>query len=215
MSQAPASPETPIPASRKPSARYRVTLVAVCAVLGFLGGDDLWVTLHNRAPHVLADTLDAGPHQHWLRFEGARLDLAEAINTTGTLDVQGLLAPLRLPSGGPVKVLVETREAGRIELFKQFHFAPATEAEKAAFRETHKDALLARVTVQGMRMRGLVARSNHRKLRDMARAGGLDLAPDALILVEGESPSPWRGLFFSLMGLAGLVKAFLMGRKRV
>lgn len=209
-------PSTPDPASaapRRPSLRYRATLFTVCAVLGFLGGDDLWVALQNRAPHVRVNTLEAAPHEHWLRFEGARLDIAEAINTTGTVEVQGLLAPLRAGEGGPVKVLVETRDAARIDLFKRYHFGPDTEADKAAFREQHREALLASVPVQGLRMRGLVARSNHGKLRQMAQEGGLQLAPDALILVEGETPSPWRGSFFLLVALAGLVKVVLMGRR--
>ncbi len=199
---------------RKRSVGYRATLVTVCAVLGFLGGDDLWVALQNRTPHVHQNSLDVPAGQHWLRFEGARMDLVEAINTTGTVEVQGLLAPLRLPSGGAVKVLVETRDAARIELFKRYHFGPDTEVDRAAFREQHHAELLSVVSVQGLRMRGLVARSNHGKLRDMAKEGGLDLAPDALILVEGETPSPWRGSFFLLVALAGLTKVVLMGRRK-
>lgn len=202
------------PTPSRPAIHYRVTLAAVCAVLGFLGGDDLWVALQNRAPHLLVNRLDAGTHQHWLRFEGAKVDLAEAINTTGTVDVQGLLAPLRLPQGGPVKVLLETRDAARIDLFKRYHFGPETEADKALFLEQHRNTLLAPVPVQGLRMRGLVARSNHRKLRQMAQEGGIELAPDTLILVEGETPSPWRGSFFLLVALAGIAKALLMGRPK-
>lgn len=198
----------------RPAIRYRVTLAVVCGVLAFLGGDDLWVAFQNSAPHVRVQRLDAEPHQHWLRFEGARIDLAEAINTTGTLDVQGLLAPLYLEPGGPVQVLLETRDPERITWFKRYHFGPDNDTEKAAFLAQHREALKPATPVQGLRMRGLVARSNHRKLAQLARDGGLNLAPDALILVEGERPSPWRGLFFMAVALAGAVKVWTMGRSR-
>lgn len=202
------------PAPKRPSIRYRVTLATICGVLAFLGGDDLWVFFQNRVPHVRVGSLDVPPGQHWLRFERVTVDLPEAINTTGTVEVQGLLVPLRIGERGPVKVLLETRDAARIALFTRYHFGPDTEAEKAGFLAQHRDALQARTTVQGMRMRGLVARSNHRKLRQLAQEGGLDLAPDALILVEGERPSPWRGSFFLLVALAGLVKVVHMGRQK-
>ncbi len=210
MSSPPPNPAEPTPV-RRTSVGYRVTLLTVCAVLAFLGGDDLWVVLGNRSPKVHQHSLDIPAAHHWLRIEGARLDLAEAINTSGTLEVTALLAPLRLGEG-PVKVLVETRDAARIELFKRYHLGPDTEQEKAAFRAQHGEALLAPVTVEGLRMRGLVVRSNRSKLQDMARAGGLNLAPEVLILVEGERPSPWRGGFFLLMAIAGGIKA-LRGRR--
>lgn len=171
------------------------------------------MALGNRVPHAVPIQDPIPSPWAWLELQGGRLDLAEAISTSGTVDVVALLVPLRAPEGGPVRVLVETRAPRHLELFRQLHFGPDNEDEKAAFLQAHREALLVAGPVQGLRLRGFIARSNAAKLRALAQEGGLELHPEAFILVAGGSPARLRAGFFLLVALAGLLKVLRMGRR--
>lgn len=183
-------------------------------VLGLLGIDDARVALNNRKPQVISPSELSRTEAEWLELRNAELDLEEAISTSGTLEVDALLVPLALPGGGPTRMLVETRDPRRLELFRQLHFGQDSEAQKAAFRLAQHEALHPRSTLRGLRLRGMVARSNAAKLTSLAQEGGLSLDPAAFILVEGREPSPGRGFFFLAMALAALIKAVTLLRRK-
>ena len=189
----------------------RITLAAVSLFLAILGGDDLYVGLRNPRPQVLEAPFD-GPLREWIEVRGAAYDLEEAISTSGRVELEALLVPLR--SGQrPVRIFLETRAPSRLDLFRSLHFGPDTAEEKEAFRRTHASGLKGSLSVRGLRMRGLVAASNARKLRTLVMENGLDLAPDVAILVEDQEPPRWRGYFFLAVALAGLARVGLAFRK--
>jgi hypothetical protein len=198
--------------------RLRWTFAAVCGLLLFLGGVDLLTFARNPRPRgVTAAELErGGAPARWLRVEGGEAELLEAISTSGTLELEALLVPLRSPgSSAPPRVFVETRDARALELFREYHFALDADAEREAFRR-ERASELRRVQVQvfqGMILGGLLGRSNRAKLLELARQSGFQVSEDLLILVEGKEPSPLRGAAFALLGLAGAIKLALSGRK--
>ena len=59
-----------------------------------------------------------------------------------------------------------------------------------------------------MLVAGLIARGNQQKLIKLAKETDLNIADDVIFLSEGKTPEKWRGVFFSLVGLLGLIKVF-------
>ena len=114
--------------------RFRYTLLAVCLVLLWLGWTDISFFLANRTPAQLSiQQLERfGPPRDWLQITGGRLDLEQAISTSGTLELDALLVPLKsAPDVEKLALLVETRDPGLLELFRTYHFMLDTPSEQA------------------------------------------------------------------------------------
>ena len=65
-----------------------------------------------------------------------------------------------------------------------------------------------------MLVAGLIASGNQQKLLKLAKQTGLDIADDVIFLSEGKVPGKWRGVFFTVVGLLGLVRVLTGKRER-
>jgi hypothetical protein len=102
--------------------------------------------------------------------------------------------------------MVETRSPDFLQLFKDYHFFTDTIPEKQAFRKKHTEKFRGQRDVTGMLVAGLIARGNQQKLLKLAKQTGLDIADDVIFLSERKVPGKWRGVFFVVVGLLGLVR---------
>ena len=192
--------------------RFRFTLIAVCLVLLYLGGSDLLLWFNNQSPQVLSISQleESGAPQEWLDVKAGYMDLDRAISTSGSVEMEALLVPLVThPDQDRIRVMVETRDPNLLQLFEEYHFFTDTIPEKQAFRQKHAGAFKGQREVTGMLVAGLVARGNQQKLLKLAKQTGLDIADDVIFLSEGKQPGKWRGLFFAVVGLIGLIKVML------
>ncbi len=191
--------------------RFRVTLIAISAVLLFLGINDLSLWWRNRTPTSIdiASLTQQGAPTEWLEVKNGYMDLDRAISTSGTIELEALLVPLLVePDQNDIRVLVETRNPQMLELVEGYHFIPETVEEQAAFRKEHAEAFTARRDITGMLVSGMIDKGNRSKLLDLARETGLDVQEDVIFLSEGKLPQLWRGLFFALVALGTILKLF-------
>jgi hypothetical protein len=196
--------------------RFRFTLLAVCLVLLYLGQADLRLFFANTQPLEIPITeLDPSqPPQEWMEITGGVLDLAEAISTSGTLEVDALLVPLVAdPQQSSFHILVETHDQAMVDTFTTYYFNLDTYKEQQEFREQNQDKFLIERPVVGMMQGSLVASSNQERLRELAEAGGLNLEGEVLFLSEGKEPPRIRGFVFLALALLGLWKFATMTKK--
>jgi hypothetical protein len=198
--------------------RFRYTLIAVCLVLVFLGGNDLLIWLDNQEPLLVPiGALEASPTQRdWLQVINGYQDLDRAISTSGTVEMDALLVPLlSSPDQQQIRVLIETRENGLLKIFREYHFLTDTLPEKQQFRSKHAADFKGQRNVTGMLVSGLIARGNRQKLVELARQTSLDIADDVILLSEGKTPAKWRGVFFTVIGLLGLIRVIITPKSKV
>lgn len=189
--------------------RFRFTLIAICLVLLYLGIDDLLLWFNNQAPQAMTiSQLEAsGAPQEWLKIKAGYLDLDRAISTSGSVEMEALLIPLVThPDQQRILVMVETRAPDLLQLFQEYHFFTDTIPEKRAFRNEYAEAFKGQRDVTGMLVAGLIARGNQQKLLKLAKQTGLDIADNVIFLSEEKQPGKWRGVFFTVIGLLGLIK---------
>jgi hypothetical protein len=189
--------------------RFRFTLIAVCLVLLYLGVNDLLLWFNNQSPRSISiSQLEAtGAPQEWLSVTAGHLDLDRAISTSGSVEMEALLVPLLThPDQERIVVMVETREAHLLQIFKEYHFFTDTIPEKRAFRQKHAAVFEGQRNITGMLVAGLIVRGNQQKLMKLATQTGLDVADDVIFLSDGKQPGKWRGLFFTVVGLLGLIR---------
>jgi hypothetical protein len=196
--------------------RFRYTLLAICLVLLFLGGSDLLLWLNNQAPKTV--TIEAlektGAPQEWLHVISGYQDLDRAISTSGSVEMEALLVPLLAePGQQQINVLIETRNPNLLKLFQDYHFFTDTLPQKQAFHREHIDEFKGQREVTGMLVAGLIARGNLQKLLKLAKETDLDIADDVIFLSEGKEPGRWRGIFFTVVGLLGLIKVLTYRNK--
>lgn len=198
--------------------RYRYTLLAVCFVLLFLGVHDLLLMLRNPEPAVIsiADAENKRIPREWLTIEGGVWDLREAISTSGTIEVEAYLVPLRSSADpqAPIHVMVETRDPGVVNLLSTYTFNFDSETEREAFVAANLGQFTGRHDVTGMEVSGLIASGNRDKLLSLARDEKMPVADDVLFISEGKVPGKISGLFFTLMAVLGLVKVFQLMRRK-
>ena len=195
--------------------RFRYTLMAVCLVLLFLGVTDLILWFNNQVPQpVTIDTLEqTGAPTEWLEVTDGYQDLDRAISTSGSVDMEALLVPLvRHPDQEEIRVMVETRNPHQLQLFQDYHFFTDTLPEKREFRRKHGAEFKGQRDITGMLVSGLIARGNQQKLLKLAKETGLDISDDVIFFSEGKEPGKWRGVFFTIVGLLGMIK--VMTRKK-
>lgn len=191
--------------------RFRFTLIVVCLVLLFLGASDLVLWFNNQSPQaVTIDTLEkAGAPREWLHVTAGYQDLDRAVSTSGSVEMEALLVPLVThPDQEQIKIMVETRNPNLLEIFQDYHFFTDTLPEKRAFRAEHAVEFKGQRDITGMLVSGMISRGNQQKLLTLAKQTGLNIADDVVFLSEGKEPGQWRGVFFTLVGLLGLIKIF-------
>jgi len=189
--------------------RFRFTLIAVCLLLLFLGGSDLFLWYNNQTPlSVTIDALEAsGAPRDWLHVTDGHQDLDRAISTSGSIELEALLIPLTgAPGQEQIRVLIETRNPHLLELFKKYHFFADTLPDKQAVRAQYAAEFLGQRDITGMLMGGFIAKGNRQKLLELAQQTGLAIDQDVILLSEGKEPERWRGVFFAVVGLLGLVR---------
>jgi len=63
--------------------------------------------------------------------------------------------------------------------------------------------------VTGTDIGGLIASGNRDKLMTLAKHLGIPVQENILFISEGKEPGKWRGFFFFVVGLLGLLKVLL------
>jgi len=196
--------------------RFRFTLLAVCLVLLYLGWTDVSLFLRNPAPATvgIAELERGNVPREWLRVTGGYQDLTEAISTSGNLEVEAFLVPLKSSSSAETfRVLVETRDPKVLDLLRTYYFSLESPEAQEAFLREHADEFRGVREVTAMVASGLVASGNRDKLLQLARDVGMKVPPDVIFLSEGKEPGRWRGFFFLGIGLLGLIKVLLLWKK--
>lgn len=198
--------------------RFRYTLIAVCLTLLFLGISDLSLWFNNQQPQTatIATLERIGAPQEWLTVTGGYQDLDRAISTSGSLEMEALLVPLVThPDQEQIRIMVETRDPHLLGLFRDYHFLTDTIHEKNDFRREHGDEFKGQRDFTGMLVSGLIARGNQQKLLQLAKQTGLNITDDVIFLSEGKEPDKLRGVFFTVMGLLGLLKVVTLKKELV
>ncbi len=198
--------------------RYRVTVLVVCCILIALGGADINSILRNYEPEVVAWDLKSGalePSKEWLTLDGGVLMLEEAISTSGELEIDALLVPyVRDTDEKKFYVLIETRDPQLVKAFTTYHLALESESEKAKYLADNRGIFRMQRSVSGMVVQGLIANRNRDTLFEFASETGMDVPEEVVFIHEGNEPPPiYRGLFFLLMAIAGIIKVIVVGRK--
>lgn len=196
--------------------RFRFTLLAVCLVLLYLGMTDLSLFFRNQAPAPLSisDLEQQGPPREWLQVTGGYQDLEQAISTSGSIELNALLVPLKAsPEQKGFRVLVETRNPRVMELFKTYHFKFDSVFAKEKYLAEHREEFYAQRDITGMEISGLIASGNRDKLLELAQELGMEVDEDVVFLAEGKEPASWRGFLFVALAIAGLIKFATMLRK--
>jgi hypothetical protein len=196
--------------------RFRYTLIAVCLVLLFLGVSDLMLWFNNPSPQPITITQleETGAPKEWLQVIAGFQDLDQAISTSGSVEMEALLIPLVAhPDQDQIRVMVETRNPDLLQLFKEYHFFTDTLAEKRDFRRKNAAMFKGQREVTGMLMAGLIARGNQQKLLKLAQQTGMNVSDEVIFLSEGKEPVQWRGVFFTIVGLLGLIRVATQKKK--
>jgi len=196
--------------------RFRFTLLAICLVLLYLGWTDIALFLRNPSPAAVSiEELEKGNvPREWLHVSGGHQNLLEAISTSGSVELESFLVPLKSsPDEESFSVLVETRNPRILELLATYHFNLETAEEKEAYLKANAAEFQGLREVTGMVVSGLIASGNRDKLMKLAKEVGMQVPPDVLFLSEGKEPGRWRGFFFLAVGLLGLIKVLMLWKK--
>jgi hypothetical protein len=196
--------------------RFRFTLLAICLVLLYLGWTDITLLLRNPSPATVSiEELESGNvPREWLHVTGGHQNLLEAISTSGSVELDAFLIPLKdSPEEESFSILVETRNPRILELLATYHFNLETAAEKEAYLKANAAEFQGQREVTGMVVTGLIASGNRDKLMKLAKEVGMQVPPDVLFLSEGKEPGRWRGFFFLGVGLLGLIKVLMLWKK--
>jgi len=197
--------------------RFRITLIAISFVLLYLGVHDLLVWQRNPAPtEVSIADLEKGPAQReWLTVKGGEWDLRQAISTSGSIEVEAYLVPLRSTADpqAPIHVMVETRNPEVVKLLSTYTFNFDSEQERQAFVDANIDKFTGRHDITGMEVSGLIASGNRDKLLSMARDEKMPVADNVVFISEGNTPPKFSGLFFTVMAVLGLGRGLTLLRR--
>ena len=196
--------------------RFRFTLIAVCLILGWLGYSDLRLLLTNPEPlDISVKALsDAPPPREWLTIADGYRDLTQAINMSGSFEIDAFLVPLLVsPDAKTANIWVETRDAEIIELLKTYYFSLDTEEERQAYLDAHRNQFSSKWPVTGMTAGNLVANANQQKLEKLLLEMDIPLQQNTIFISEGKTPTRWRGVVFLGLALIGLAKIIYDGKQ--
>lgn len=188
--------------------RFRFTLLAICLFLLGLGSYNIFVALRNLEPATLSieELTSQGAPREWVHITGGTLDLEQAISTSGSIDLAALLVPLQSDTtDGIIKVMVETRDPGLLDLVRTYNFQFDSEWEKAEYLRSHQDEFHPRREIEGSLM-GIVAQGNRDKMLKLAQSAGLNVSDQVIFITEGKEPPRYSGFFFAAVGLLGLIR---------
>lgn len=197
--------------------RYRVTLMVVCLVLLYLGGNT--IHFHVKNPDPLPISLEelerSGPPREWLTIEGGYVNLLEAISTTGSVEVDVFLVPLKVsPQAESYRVLVETRDPEIVTALRTYFFKLDSEMEKQRYLQEHQELFLGRRDITGQLQDYLPSKRNRSLIESMKRKGEENLPDDVILVSENkESPMLLGGIFMVVMALLGMAKAAVFWKK--
>ncbi|WP_432823875.1 hypothetical protein [Trichloromonas sp.] len=192
--------------------RFRFTLLAVCLVLLYLGWNDASLYLRNRAPlAVTIGALEKGDTpREWLRISGGTLIMDEAISTSGSIELDALLVPLKADPATPgFRVLVETRDPALLDFFQTYHFKLDSALAKERFHAEHQQEFRVQRDIIGTQITGMIASGNRDKLTTLAKDLGIQVSDNVMLLSEGNQPPTYRGFLFLAIGILGLGKLLL------
>ncbi len=178
----------------------------------YLGWSDASLFLRNRAPETvsIATLEQAGAPREWLHVTGGTLMLERAISTSGSIELDALLIPLKsAPNGSGFSVLVETRDPDLVDLFQTYNFKLDTVLERENFLAEHRQEFEISREVTGTLVTGLIATGNRDKMMTLAKDVGMQVSEDVMFIAEGKEPPTYRGFIFLAIGLLGLIKVFL------
>ena len=186
-------------------------------VLLYLGGNDLLVLLRNPKPLpvTVAELEQQEPKQEWLTIRGGHQNLLEAISTSGSVEVNAFLVPLKSsPESKDYRVLIETRNPQIVDALKIYHFKLESDLEKRKYLEDHGKLFYGQREVTGMIPSDLIERNNRNRLAKLSRDYGIAVPENVLFITEGKEPAKLRGFFFVGVALLGLVKFATTWKKR-
>ncbi|MHB8120602.1 MAG: hypothetical protein ACYDG4_00485 [Desulfuromonadaceae bacterium] len=189
--------------------RFRITLLVVCLVLGWLGFSDLALYFRNPTPQNIniEALVQQGAPRQWLTVEGGYRDLLQAINMSGTTEITSFLVPLkRSEKDDNLQIWFESRDPKILSALKTYYFDLDTDAARAKFIEENKQLFMGRYDLSGMAVSSLVADSNRGKLKELLTKMNVPVSEQAIFISEGKVPSSLRGFFFVAMSLLGLGK---------
>ena len=200
--------------------RYRMTLLAICLVLGFLGYQDLKTFFNNPEPLPISisELEQSGAPREWLQIQGGSLDLEQAINPSGQIDTFEN-GPFFVPivgrnNDGAIRVVVETQLPQVIEILKTYALGFDSEEEQQLFLAKNKAAFHPAYEVTGMTASWLTSTANRDKLLKLAKQQNMPVRDDVIFISEGKKPAKFRGFFFSIIALLGLIKFVQLTIKR-
>jgi len=189
--------------------RFRVTLLAVCLLLAWLGYSDLSLFLRNSSPQKLTITqLETdGARQEWLLVSGGYQDLMQAINMSGTMEIDSFLVPLKRSSEtADISAWFETRDPRIVELLKTYYFKLDTDSQREKFIQDNHDFIYSQRDVTGMTVDNLVAESNREKLKKLLHEMKMPVPDNVIFISEGKEPVALRGIFFTAVAIIALIK---------
>jgi len=196
--------------------RFRFTFLAVCLLLTWLGSSDLILQLRNQQPMVVAlENLPPEPlPQEWFTLTGGHLDLLQAINMTGTIEIDAFLVPLVDQAGATPRVWVETRNPQIIKLLTHYHFKLEQADERAAYLAEHQAEFFPQENITGMTADNVIANNNRGQLLKLLTSMGLKPAQDVVFISEGKTPNIWRGPAFLIIAALGVMRFIVWHRKK-
>ena len=193
--------------------RFRITIIAVCIILAWLAYTDLSLYLRNPEPLTISITeLEVnGAPREWLQIDDGVQNLLQAINMSGTMEITSFLVPLKQSKDDSkeTRVWFETRDPEILDLLKTYYFLLNTDKEREEFVKKNKDIFFAKRQCTGLTADSLVAESNQKKLTELLQAMNIPVAEDTIFISEGKQPFLWRGVFFAVISVAGLLRVGL------
>ncbi len=192
--------------------RFRVTIIAICLILSWLGYSDLNLLLRNPEPLEISilDLETTGAPREWLKINNGYQDLLQGINMSGTMEVGSFLVPLKSSiNASDIRIWFETRDPQIIETLKTYYFILDTEEQRQAFRLENQSFFSAQRELTGMTAENLVADSNQKKLTELLQKMNIPVAENTIFISEGKQPVVWRGLFFAGIAIIGLIKVLI------
>lgn len=186
-----------------------------------IGGiQKIYTGFTQRSQHELGiDSLAATkPEAKWLKVTGGVLDAtdASAIGLRGANKALEVYIPL-VPAGfdrekDMIHVLVLSKDREMLRLYNEMNALKSDNpAEAIGFLVKNRDLLRQEKTVEGVVEHGLDRGGS--KERQILKSYDR-IAPDVLILDEGETPSVKGGLILMGCGIAGFLLAGLLGSRK-
>jgi len=200
--------------------RFRFTLLAVCLVLAWLGYHDVTLFLRNQEPLPVSivELEQSGAPREWLQIKDGFLDLEQAINPSGrieTFENGPFFVPLLSRTGSDtIAVVVETRRPEVLETLKKYVLGFDSSEAQQNYLENNPDAFHPQLTITGMTASWLTSTANRDKLLQLAKEQNMPVSADVIFVSEGKEPGKFRGFFFAIIALLGILKFIQMTIKK-